>query len=96
MKEKMLLIKDKVSNMGAKTKVAITTACVMGASAVPAFAVEGEPVTPKIPVVDWSPVGNAITSGFDSVMAVMMGVAVTVVGGFALFKLGKKGVNKAI
>lgn len=94
MKEKLLLLKDKVSNLGTKSKVAITTCCVMGASAVPAFAVE--PEAPAVPVVDWSPVAEAIKSGFGTIMGVAMGVAVTVYGGFALFKLGKKALNKAI
>lgn len=95
MKEKLLLLKDKVSNLGTKSKVAITTCCVMGASSVSAFAAVGD-VTPSIPNVDWTPVAEAIKSGFATIMGVAMGVAVTVYGGFALFKLGKKALNKAI
>lgn len=93
MKEKLLLLKDKVSNLGTKSKVAITTCCIMGAGAVPAFATES---SPSVPVVDWSPVAEAIKTGFATIMGVAMGVAVTVYGGFALFKLGKKALNKAI
>lgn len=96
MKEKFLLIKEKATNMGFKAKVACTgigTTAIIALSSSNAFAA-GE--TPVVPTVDWTPVGNAITSGFNDVMKVMMAVAVVTLGGFALFKLGKKGINKAI
>ena len=72
----------KAKNLGIKSKVAITTACVMGVGSVQAFAVD-EPVV-STPQIDWSSMGSAVNSNFNAAATALIPVGV----GIFAFMLG--------